>query len=742
MGPHPLVVITGNPNSGKTALFNALTGLRAKVGNYPGVTVERRQGSLQGAPDGEPVAVLDLPGSYSLSPQSPDEQIARDALLHRLPGVREPSLVIAVVDATNLERNLYYATQAIELGYPTVVALNMMDEAKAHGLNVDAGRLAEELGVAVFPLVAVRQEGVSALRRGILHALGLGVRGEKPPRFCQMPGPLEDEVAGLQNLPVPGWGRQRNLSRMEALLLLSDEQLLAGSPGHYPPAVLAAVLAARPRLEAAGVDWRNVPIRARYARVAAIQHAVVTHSRQPEATFSDRLDRVLTHRVWGALVFLLLMALAFQGIFTFAKLPMEVLEHGVEWVGGQIGRLIPPGDLHSLLAGGVVAGVGAVVVFLPQICLLFLFIGVLEDSGYMARAAFLMDRLMSRVGLHGKSFIPLLSSFGCAVPGILAARTIESPRDRLVTVLVAPLMSCSARLPVYTLLIAASIPERRVLGFFKLTGLVMLAMYLLGIGVAVFMAWVFKRTLLKGAAPVLIVELPPYRRPTLTALLRHVWERGQHFLRRAGTVILGVNILLWFLAAYPRDAATERAYAQARRSLATAPAKTGPDAAEPAPARRDSLARLEARHASERLVNSFVGRLGRVLEPLLKPLGFDWKIGIGIVSSFAARELFVSTVSVVYNASAGDAPGAAAPGLVQTLRAQVRPDGRPLYSPLTSIALMVFYAVALQCASTVAVVRRETNSWKWAAFQWAYLGSLAWLLALLTYQGGRLLGWQ
>jgi ferrous iron transport protein B len=463
---------------------------------------------------------------------------------------------------------------------------------------------------------------------------------------------------------------------------------------------------------------------------------------QSEATFSDKLDRVLTHRLWGTLVFLLLMALAFQGIFTFAKLPMDALVQGVGWVGGKIGRLIPPGDLHSLLSDGVVAGVGAVVVFLPQICLLFLLIGVLEESGYMARAALLMGRLMSRVGLHGKSFIPLLSSFGCAVPGILAARTIESPSDRLVTVLVAPLMSCSARLPVYTLLIAACIPERRVLGLFKLTGLVMLAMYLLGIGLALFMAWVFKRTLLKGVAPVLIVELPPYRCPTLAALLRHAWERGQHFLNRAGTVILGVNILLWFLASYPRDAAAERAYTEARRSLAGAVAKRARDAAEPAPAHPDRLAELEARHASERLVNSFVGRMGQVLEPLLKPLGFDWKIGIGIVSSFAARELFVSTMSVVYSVGTVNTPGARSPGLVQTLRAQVRPDGRPLYSPLTGVALMVFYVVALQCASTVGVVRRETNSWKWAVFQWTYLGTLAWLLALLTYQGGRLLGWQ
>ena len=389
---------------------------------------------------------------------------------------------------------------------------------------------------------------------------------------------------------------------------------------------------------------------------------------------------------------------------------MDAIQSGVNWFGGAVAGTIPPGDLNSLLVDGVIAGVGAVIVFLPQILLLFLFIGFLEDTGYMARAAFLMDRLMSKVGLHGKSFIPMLSSFACAIPGIMATRTIETPKDRLVTILVAPLMSCSARLPVYTLLIAACIPDRRVFGLLKLPGLTMLAMYLLGIVVALLMAWLFKKTLLKGETPLLIMELPPYKRPLLRVVLRHMWDRSKLFLRRAGTVILGVNILLWGLATYPRTNV-------------------------------ERFGRLKQNElAGEQLRNSFAGRLGRAIEPVLAPLGFDWKMGIGVVASFAAREVFVSTMSTVYNIGKHDKSESNIPGLAETLRLQKKPDGTPVYTPLVAVTLMVFYVFALQCVSTVAVVRRETNSWKWPFFQWLYMGALAWALAFVTYQGGKLLG--
>jgi len=478
--------------------------------------------------------------------------------------------------------------------------------------------------------------------------------------------------------------------------------------------------------------------------------------------------------------------LMFQSIFTFARFPMEAIQWGVDWLGGLVGRLLAPGDLNSLLVDGVIAGVGAVVVFLPQILLLFLFIGFLEDTGYMARAAFLMDRLMSKVGLHGKSFIPMLSSFACAIPGIMATRTIETPKDRLVTILVAPLMSCSARLPVYTLLIGACIPNLTVLGFLKLSALTMLGMYLLGIVVALLMAWVFKKTLLKGETPMLIMELPPYKLPLLKVVLRHMWDRSKLFLRRAGTVILGINILLWFLATYPKHASLENQYQVQKTQLAAQllpqasnraalekqvaelasyhvlgtnqvkdapagfrevvqgghqPGGTSPLLWSPAQVTAfEQLQTLNQQEAGERLRHSFAGWMGRVIEPVLAPLGFDWHMGIGIVASFAAREVFVSTMATVYNVGNYDKSESSLRDLQKTMQAQRGPDGRLIYTPLTAVTLMVFYVFALQCISTVAVVRRETNSWKWPLFQWAYMGMLAWSLALLTRCVGHVLG--
>jgi len=703
------VALTGNPNSGKTTVFNALTGLRAKVGNYAGVTVERKEGKLRGAPVDTAITLLDLPGTYSLSPKSLDEQISRDVLFHRLPDVPSLKLVIIVVDASNLERNLYYATQVIELGYPAIVALNMVDVAEENGHHIDAEKLSSELSVPVVPVVASRGQGIEALRQKIISLVASAAR-PTPSRFCRLPENVSREVEAIARLHAQTSPACATDAAAEALLILSDDQALASSPEHYPSHVQRAVTDARQRLESAGFDWRSAAIEARYARVAKIHRDVTTEVAAARETFSDKLDRLVTHRIWGTLIFVSIMALMFQSIFTFARIPMDALQTGVNWFGGAVAGTIPPGDLNSLLVDGVIAGVGAVIVFLPQILLLFLFIGFLEDTGYMSRAAFLMDRVMSKVGLHGKSFIPMLSSFACAIPGIMATRTIETPKDRLVTILVAPLMSCSARLPVYTLLIAACIPDRRVFGLLKLQGLTMLAMYLLGIVVALLMAWLFKKTLLKGETPLLIMELPPYKRPLLRVVLRHMWDRSKLFLRRAGTVILGVNILLWGLATYPRTNV-------------------------------ERFGRLKQNElAGEQLRNSFAGRLGRAIEPVLAPLGFDWKMGIGVVASFAAREVFVSTMSTVYNIGKYDKSESNIPGLAETLRLQKKPDGTPVYTPLVAVTLMVFYVFALQCVSTVAVVRRETNSWKWPLFQWLYMGTLAWALAFVTYQGGKLLG--
>jgi len=727
-------VLTGNPNCGKTTLFNALTGLRAKVGNYPGVTVERKEGKLLGAPADATIKVLDLPGTYSLSPQSLDEQIARDVLFHRIAQVPPPNLVAVVVDASNLQRNLYFATQVIELGYPTILALNMIDVARENGHEIDIGGLSKALGVPVVPLVASKGEGVSELRQQMIALLSTRASEVKPRLFAELPESFGREAEKLVALLKTTFPETHFQAMAEALLILSDERFLVSSGTHYPEHIRKAVAEARLRLEQKQIDWRSIAIEARYARIAAIQGAVTTETKIEKENFSDQLDRVVTHRIWGVVIFVGIMMLLFQSIFTFARLPMDLLTAAVDGLGNWVGSALPPGDLNSLLVGGVISGVGAVIVFLPQILLLFFFIAILEDTGYMARAAFLMDRLMNKVGLHGKSFIPMLSSFACAIPGIMATRTIESPKDRLVTILVAPLMSCSARLPVYTVLIAACIPGERMLGFLSLPGLTLLCMYLLGIIVALLMAWLFKKTLLKGATPMLIMELPPYKHPVPKVVLRHMWDRSKMFLRRAGTVILGINIILWFLATYPKQ---ERAPGVPPGATIQ---QTNVQGLAQAATRQDAGGTLD-NAAGEQLRQSFAGQMGRAIEPLIKPLGFDWKIGIGIIGSFAAREVFVSTMSTVYNVSeAEDDAGTAS--LATMLQKQTRPDGSPLYTPLLGITLMVFYVFALQCVSTVVIVRRETNSWRWPAFQWLYMTALAWVLAFITWHGGHLLGFR
>ncbi|HAB16284.1 MAG TPA: ferrous iron transport protein B [Verrucomicrobiota bacterium] len=761
-------VLTGNPNCGKTTLFNALTGLRARVGNYAGVTVERKEGAMVGADPEYPVTLLDLPGTYSLSPQSLDEQIARDVLFRRLKDVPEPDLIIVVVDASNLQRNLYYATQVIELGYPTLVALNMMDVAQANGQELDLKGLSAALGVPVFPLVASAGTGVNGLRDAVNDAARSNRFPEssltskatdqlghtyEPRSFAELPETFGREAQALEARLERLFPHRERLASAEALLVLSDDKVLNAHRELYPAEIADAVAAARSRLEAAGVDWRSAAIEARYARVFAIAQHVTTETTIPGDTMSDKLDRVLTHRVWGLLIFVGIMALMFQSIFTFATIPMDAIKKAVNWCAGTVTQLLGAGDLQDLIANGVIQGVGAVIVFLPQICLLFLFIALLEDTGYMARAAFLMDRLMSRVGLHGKSFIPMLSSFACAIPGIMATRTIESPKDRLVTILVAPLMSCSARLPVYTVLIAACIPPTQLFGFVGLPGLTLLGMYLLGIVGALGMAWLFKRTLLRGEPPPLILELPPYKRPVTKVILRHMWDRSKLFLRRAGTVILGINILLWFLATYPRNPAVDAgidarrvAAAQAMlpeiRSAEEALRKIPEVRAQPAFKQLvEQFEALDKEQAGEHLRQSFAGRLGHGVEPLIRPLGFDWKIGIGIVASFAAREVFVSTMSVVYNVGKVDTgDSASTASLVETLKSETWADGTPVYTTLTGVTLMVFYVFAMQCVSTIAIVRRETNGWKWPLFQLAYMTALAWIAAWVTYQGGRLLG--
>ena len=684
------VAIAGNPNCGKSTIFNALTGLRQKVGNYPGVTVEKKTGRFFGS-HGEPMELLDLPGSYSLQVRSPDEAVARDVLLGRLPGTHRPDVIICVVDASNLERNLYLVAQMLELHIPVVVALNMVDVAEKNGVVIDLMALREKLGVPVIPTVGTKGVGFIELRQAVSRS------PLPPPPVCaQMPIVLERETMALaKQLPVAP-----EVARGEALLLLTLHDEALDALAHHDRSIIDATRAAQQRLTASGIDPLSAPIDARYAWIGQVCAAALHKGGAHDATsVSDRLDGWLTHRIWGWVAFLAMMTLMFLCIFTVAQVPMDWLDAICTGFANWVAAHLPESDLRSLLTDGVIAGVGRVVVFLPQILILYFFLGILEDTGYMARAAFIMDRLMSKVGLHGKSFIPMLSSFACAIPGIMATRTIENRKDRLVTILVAPLMSCSARLPVYALMIAVLLPVAS--GLAKAG--IMLCMYLVGIVAAFVMAWFFKTKIFKGETPMLLLEMPPYRMPSLQTIAIRMWERAGLFLRRAGTLILALSILLWALATYPKPADPHATPAEA-------------------------------------LAHSIAGHMGHALEPVIAPLGYDWKIGIGLIGSFVAREVFVSTMSIVYNVETKDKEDTAT--LRETMRAERRSDGSPTFTPLVCIGLMVFYVLAMQCISTVAIVRRETNTWFWPLFQIAYMTALAWIGAFTVYQGGRLLGFQ
>ena len=697
------VALLGNPNTGKSTLFNALTGMRQKVGNFAGVTVERVEGSYRDA-SGARVTVLDLPGSYSLSANSPDEEIALEVLLGAARGVPLPDVVVIVVDALHLERNLFLTSQVLEFGLPVVVALNQFDAAQRAGITIDVPELIHELGVSVIPTVATRRDGLESLRRAISQAPGF----PRPARRFSLSAVAAQALAPVERrLGDAGFGA--GVAGMEALRLLaapSPEAHLA-----HVPDLPAAVAQARADLLDAGINARGLEAELRYGWIGGIVARTTTQAHSTRHRLGDRIDAVALHRFWGPIVFLVIMALVFQSIFTWATPLADGLEALVGALGGWVSALLPPGDLRSLLVDGIIAGVGSVVVFLPQIAILFLFIGLLEDSGYMARAALVMDRWMRRVGLHGRSFIPMLSGYACAVPGIMATRTIDEPKDRLATIMVVPLMSCSARLPVYTLLIGAFIPATAVLGIFSLQGLTMLGMYLLGTVAALGVAALFKRTLLKAPSRPTLLELPPYRLPSARSLAVSVTHRAMLFLRRAGTVILAVSVLLWALASYPRH-----------------------QAAPGTPADVAQAAQLE---------QSVLGHIGHVIEPAVRPLGFDWKIGVGIASSFAAREVFVSTMGTIYGVGS-DESGATA--LSERLQAERNPTtGQPAYDTLVAVALMVFYVFALMCVSTVAVTARETGGgrrgWRWAGFQFGYMLALAWVGAFVVYQGGRWLGW-
>lgn len=692
----PHIALAGNPNSGKSTIFNALTGLRQKVANYPGVTVEKKEGVMLIDGLGE-IHLVDLPGTYSLNPRSLDEEVAHDVLLGLRKDTPNPRVIVAIVDASNLERNLFFASQLLSVGKPLVLALNMMDLARALGNTIDTAALSKELGVPVIAMSANRGQGLSELKEAIIQQLRTPcVAAEIVP----LPPDVAKLVAEVSTVLVKDHSIAAEAVKGEALRIISSEKALAHIRFDRNGSGLRdTVTSVRKRLTEAGTPWHSLEAEARYRWIEDTLHKV-SKQREVSQTQSDRIDQVLTHRILGPLALMLLLLGVFVSIFKFAQVPMDLISNFFGWLATAVTKILPEGALQSLLTDGVIAGVGSILVFLPQILLLFLFISLLEDTGYMARAAFIMDRVMGRVGLHGKAFIPMLSSFACAIPGVMATRTIENAKDRLVTILVAPLMCCSARWPVYFLLASAFIPNIPVLGFIPLPALVIFSMVIFGVVAAVAMAGIFKKTIARGETPSLILELPPYRIPSIGSVLRVMWERAWLFIKNAGTVILAISIVLWALASYPKK---------------------------------------EGATPEQQIHQSYAGKLGRSFEPLLRPLGFDWKIGIAIISSFAAREVFVSSMGTIYGVGIEDTEETA--DLQSRLRQEKDPQtGLPFFTPLRAVSLMVFYVLAMQCMSTIAVVKRETNGWKWPIFQFAYMSILAWGASFIVWQGGRMLG--
>ena len=651
------IALAGNPNCGKTTLFNALTGLRQKVANYPVITVEKKTGRTT-LPDGSSAEVLDLPGTYSLIATSPDEQVTAGILNGTWPGTAAPDRIVAVVDASTLSRGLFLVTQLLALDKPLVIALTMSDIAARRGTVINHEALSTALGVPVVPVVATQRTGLLALRAAIAEAVAA---------------------------PVP------------------------------------TSLSARLQGTTEDTDSALADSAARYAWIDALLSETVTTT--AGIHLSRKVDAFLLHPVAGLLVFVLVMAGVFVSLFTLASPLMDACQNGVIYLGNLLTSGMADGDLKSLITDGVFAGVGGVVVFVPQIAVLFLFLAILEDSGYLARAAFLMDRLLRSVGLHGKSFIPLLSSFACAIPGIMATRTISSRRERLVTILVAPFMSCSARLPVYALLIAAVFSH---LAAWQ-QGLIMLSLYLLGIVAAAAVAWVTTRLCGGMGNSPFILEMPSYKLPHMGQIARQVWQNALTFLTKAGTTIFALSILIWALTTYPKPAATTvTETTTAFAATWQAPTDVDADAAEAARATA-----LDQHLASAALAHSFAGRIGHAIEPAIAPLGFDWKMGIGLVGAFAAREVFVSTLGITY--AVGDSTDETG-GLQSAMKADRRADGSPMWTTAVATSMLVWFVLAMQCISTTVIVRRETGDWTWPLIQLVGMNVLAWVTCFGVYQ--------
>jgi ferrous iron transport protein B len=708
------IALIGNPNSGKTSLFNQLTGLNQKVGNFPGVTVDRKSGFAQLTATRR-AEIVDLPGTYSLYPKSLDEKVITD-LLYDKESAGYPDFVVVTVDASNLRRSLLLFSQLADLELPAILALNMTDVAERHGVRIDIEALEQELGVPVVPMNARNGSGVAALKIVMAERLAA-----PPVRFWEPDDtllPLVRQIRYYFNL------HNDYLALHYAQQYQHISFLSADGKEHVQELVQQYHFDAMASQAAETI--------ARYQRINEVLLETVTVTRtEKREPVSNRIDKVLTHRVGGYLIFLGILFLLFQAIFAWAQYPMDLIDQGISALSEVIQQHFS-GPLVRLLTEGVLAGLGGVLIFIPQIALLFAFLAVLEETGYMARVTFLMDKLMRPFGLSGKSVVPLISGLACAVPAIMGARTIESWKDRMITIFVTPLMSCSARIPVYTVLVALVVPDRSVLGFMNLRGVALMGLYLLGLVSALGSAWVLKTLLKARERSYFIMEFPVYKWPRWKNVGITIWQKVQAFIWQAGKVIVAISVILWVLASYGPGQRQDQAEAQVRAKAAPPmPSLALPDATSAlTPTDSAAAQALERRVASVRLENSYAGLFGRAIEPTIRPLGFDWKIGIALLTSFAAREVFVGTISTIYSVGQDADLGT----VQQKLKAEKDANGQPFFTPARAFSLLVFYVFAMQCMSTLAVTYRETKSWKWPLAQLLYMTGLAYVAALVVYQ--------
>jgi len=721
----PLVALLGNPNTGKSTLFNRLTGLRQHIANYPGITVEKKSGLLR-LPDAD-IDLLDLPGCYSLTAVSRDERIVMDVLGGRR-GMRRPDLLVFVVDATNLKRNLLLVSQCAELGIPALMVLNQCDAAKRNGIHIDAKLLAERLGIPVVETVATRGRGLEDLKKTIASALG---NPSRLPRI-EWPECIQHGCVNLtEGLRELGGGE---VSRAEALRVLFDSDSVFACDVRDKVCLKKLVENAHREIREMGLNPGSAEAVLHYRRLEFLLDGVVESS-GPVARSHDSIDALLLHRVWGTLIFLGVMYVVFQSLYSWAGPLMDLIESGTGVVQDFV-RPVFEGMpvLQSLVCDGIIAGVGGVLIFLPQILILFFFISLLEDTGYMARAAFLVDKLFSWCGLNGRSFVPLLSSYACAIPGVMAARTLSDPKARLTTILMAPFMSCSARLPVYILLIGTFVEP--VYGPIA-AGWTLFGMHFVGLALALPFAWVLNKFFLKIKPQPFILEMPEYRVPTLRNTFHRMWERGREFVVRAGTVILAFSIIIWALLSFPKDPAAEEKTTQ--DFIARAEAAVSPEAVRAELENPDSKLSTQLAHRldSAQIEQSFLGRFGRAVQPVFEPAGFDWKITVGVLSSFPAREVIIATLGIIYNLGADVSEGS------EDLRSVLINEkwtsgtraGTPVYTVPVVIGIMVFFALCMQCGATVAIIARELD-WRWATFSFFGMTALAWLSAVVIYQIG------